>query len=125
MRSHLLILDLTVQAIAGLFRNFSPVPISLKFSPTFSSINFNVSGFMWSSLIHLDLSFVLACFRCGKLGHLRKDCKNPSGNKKGLPPGPCLHCGKGKHWKNECKSKFHKVGTLLTKEAGKTSETKN
>jgi hypothetical protein len=27
-----------------------------------------------------------------KPGHLRKDCKNPSGNKKVLPPGLCLHC---------------------------------
>ena len=26
--------------------------------PTFSSIRFSVSGFMWRSLIHLDLSFV-------------------------------------------------------------------
>jgi hypothetical protein len=59
MRSHLLILDLTAQAIAVLFRNFSPVPISLRLFPTFSSINFNVSGFMWSSLIHLDLTLVL------------------------------------------------------------------
>jgi hypothetical protein len=29
------------------------------------------------------------CSSCGKLGHLRKDCQNPSGNKKGLPPGLC------------------------------------
>jgi hypothetical protein len=41
-----------------LFRNFFPVPISSRLSPTFSSINFSVSGFIWSSLIHLDLSFV-------------------------------------------------------------------
>ena len=26
--------------------------------PTFSSVSFRVSGFIWSSLIHLDLSFV-------------------------------------------------------------------
>ena len=58
MRSHLSILDLTAQAIAVLFRNFCPVPISLRLLPTFSSINFSVSGFMWSSLIHIDLSFV-------------------------------------------------------------------
>jgi hypothetical protein len=25
--------------------------------------------------------------------HLRKDCKNPAGNKKGLPPGLCPCCG--------------------------------
>jgi hypothetical protein len=30
MRSHLSILDLTAQAIAVLFRNFSPVPISSR-----------------------------------------------------------------------------------------------
>jgi hypothetical protein len=58
MRSHLSILDLTAQAIAVLFKNFSPVPISSRLFPTFSSINFSVSGFMWRSLIHLDLSFV-------------------------------------------------------------------
>jgi hypothetical protein len=58
MRSHLLILDLTAQAIAVQFRNFSPVPISSRLFPTYSSISFTVSGFMWSSLIHLDLSFV-------------------------------------------------------------------
>ena len=58
MRSHLSILDLTAQAIAVLFRNFSPVPISSRLFPTFSSISFSVSGFMWSSLIHLDLTLV-------------------------------------------------------------------
>jgi hypothetical protein len=34
------------------------VPISLRLFPTFSSKIFGVSGFMLSSLIHLDLSFV-------------------------------------------------------------------
>jgi hypothetical protein len=58
MRSHLLVLDLTAQAIAVLFRNFSPVPICSRLSTTFSSINVIVSSFMWSSLIHLELSFV-------------------------------------------------------------------
>ena len=58
MRSHLSILDLTAQAIAVLFRNFSPVPISSRLFPTFSSISFSVSGFMWSSVIHLDLTLV-------------------------------------------------------------------
>jgi hypothetical protein len=57
MRSHLLILDLTAQVIGVLFRNFPPVSISLIFFPTFFSISFSVSSFMWSSLIHLDLSF--------------------------------------------------------------------
>ena len=58
MRSHLSILELTAQAVALLFRNFSPAPISSRLFPTFSSISFSVSGFMWSSLIHLDLSRV-------------------------------------------------------------------
>jgi hypothetical protein len=34
-----------------------------------------------------------ACFGCKKPGHLRKDCKNPSENKKGLSPGLCPYCG--------------------------------
>jgi hypothetical protein len=58
MTSHLSTLHLTAQAIAVLFRNFSPVPISSRLFPTFSSINFSVSGLIWRSLIHLDLSFV-------------------------------------------------------------------
>ena len=58
IRSHLSILDLTAQAIAVLFRNFSPVHISSRLFPTFSSIILSVSCFMWSSWIHLDLSFV-------------------------------------------------------------------
>jgi hypothetical protein len=49
MRSHLSILDLRAQATGVLFGNFSPVPISLRLFPTFSSISFSVSGFMWKS----------------------------------------------------------------------------
>jgi hypothetical protein len=58
MRSNLSILDLTSQAIAVLFRNFSPVPLFSRLYPAFSSISFSVSGLIWRSLIHLDLSFV-------------------------------------------------------------------
>jgi hypothetical protein len=58
MRSHLLILGLTEQVISVLFRNLSPVPISLRLFPNFSCICFSVYGFTWSSFIHLDLSFV-------------------------------------------------------------------
>jgi hypothetical protein len=58
MSSHLSILDLTAQSIAVLFRYFSPVPISLRLFPTFSSIIVSVSGLMWRSLIHLDLTLV-------------------------------------------------------------------
>ena len=58
MRSLFSILNLTAQAIAVIFRNFSPVPVSSRLFPTFFSISFTVSGFMWSSLIHLDLTLV-------------------------------------------------------------------
>jgi hypothetical protein len=59
IRSHLSILDLTAQAIAVLFRIFSPVPIPWRiFFPTFSCISCSVSGFMWNSLIHLHLTLV-------------------------------------------------------------------
>jgi hypothetical protein len=58
MMSHLLIIDLTAQASVVLFRNFFSVPMSLRLFPTFSSINCSVSGFMWSSLILLELSCV-------------------------------------------------------------------
>jgi len=34
------------------------VPICLRFFPTFSSISVSVCGFMWRSLIYLDLRFV-------------------------------------------------------------------
>jgi hypothetical protein len=52
------ILDLTAQAIAVLFRNFSPVPISSRLFPTFSSISFSVSGFNVKFLdpLRFDLS---------------------------------------------------------------------
>ena len=45
-------------AIGVLFRKISPVPMCSRLFPTFFSISFSVSGFMWRSLIHLDLSFV-------------------------------------------------------------------
>jgi hypothetical protein len=51
--SLLSILNLTAPAV--LLRNYSPVSKSSRIFPTFSSISFSVSGFMWSSLIHLDL----------------------------------------------------------------------
>jgi hypothetical protein len=55
-----------------------------------------------------------------KTGHLRKDCKSFSGDKKSITLGHCTRCGKGKHWRSECKSKSRKDGTPLTKEAGKS-----
>jgi hypothetical protein len=58
MRYYLLTLELTAQTIGILFRNFPPAPIFSRLFPTFSSINFSVSGFMWSSLIHLKFIFI-------------------------------------------------------------------
>ena len=58
MRFHLSILDFRALAIGVLFRNFIIVPTCLRLFPTFTSIRFSFSAFMWKSLIHLDLSFV-------------------------------------------------------------------
>jgi hypothetical protein len=58
MRSHLSILDLTAKPLLFCSRIFPLCP-SLRLFPTFSSISFSVSDFMWSSLIHLNLIFVL------------------------------------------------------------------
>lgn len=55
----------------------------------------------------------ITCFGCKKPGHLRKDCKNLSGDKKSIPLGPSQCCDK--HWRSECKSKSHKDGTPLTR----------
>jgi hypothetical protein len=44
--------------ISVLFRKFSPVPISLRLFPVFSSVSVTVSGFTWRFLIHLELSFL-------------------------------------------------------------------
>jgi hypothetical protein len=81
MRPHLSILDLTAQAIAVLFRNFFPVPISSRLFPAFSSICFSVSDFMWSSLIlsislvwDLHLEWLQALLLCGWLSQ-----SSPSG----------------------------------------------
>lgn len=61
-----------------------------------------------------------ACFRCGKVGHLERDC--PQGGSRGNPggvqgdsqPGLCPKCKKGKHWANECRSVKDINGQPLT-----------
>jgi hypothetical protein len=58
MRSHLSIVNARAWAIGVLFNKLSPVPMHSRLFSTFSSIRFNVSGFMLKSLIHLNLSFV-------------------------------------------------------------------
>ena len=57
-RSHLFIVALIVCATGVLPRKWSPVPMSCRLLPTFSSIRFNVVRLILRSLIHLDLSFV-------------------------------------------------------------------
>ena len=56
MRSHLLIVDLSVWTIGVLFRKLSVVPMCSRILPSFSSVS--VTGFMLSSFMHLNLSFV-------------------------------------------------------------------
>jgi hypothetical protein len=63
-------------------------------------------------------TYGITCFGYKKPGHLRKDCKNLSRDKRNIPLGPFQRCDK--HWRSECKSKSHKDGTPLTREAGKT-----
>ena len=58
MKSYLLSVNLNVCAINVLFRNLSALLMCSRMFPPFSSIRFAVSGFMLSSFIHLDLSFV-------------------------------------------------------------------
>jgi len=55
MGSYLLIIDHSFWA-AFLF--MSPIPLSSRLFPTFSSVRFSIFDFMLRSLIHLDLSFV-------------------------------------------------------------------
>ena len=57
MRSHLLVVDLSASAVNVWFRQSSPVPLSSKLVPTFSSIRMRVSGVPLRSLMHLELSF--------------------------------------------------------------------
>ena len=40
------------------FLGASLIPLCSRLFPTFSSIRFTVSGFMWRSLIHINMSFV-------------------------------------------------------------------
>ena len=56
MRSHLIVVHLLVFTIGVLLR-ISPVPMRSRLFPTFTSIRFNVSGFMLRILIHFVLSF--------------------------------------------------------------------
>ena len=57
MRSHLLMVYLSMCSIGILFRNFSLVAMSSRLFPVFSSMWLNRSSFKLQSLIHLELSF--------------------------------------------------------------------
>ena len=60
-----------------------------------------------------------ACFRCGKQGHLRKNCPEKGSGSRGSgtrPPGVplCPKCRKGNHWASECRSVRNIHGQPLT-----------
>lgn len=48
-----------------------------------------------------------ACFKCGKMGHIKKQCPEKGrtgGSARMRQPGLCPRCKKGNHWANECRS---------------------
>lgn len=59
MKAHLLIVENSVCAMDVLFRKTSLVPMSQRLFPTFSSIRFNIFGFILSLLIYLNLGFMV------------------------------------------------------------------
>ncbi|XP_015338814.1 endogenous retrovirus group K member 6 Gag polyprotein-like [Marmota marmota marmota] len=53
------------------------------------------------------------CFKCGKEGHIRRNCPERSeGAGRGMP-GICPRCHKGNHWSSECRSKFDIQGNPI------------
>lgn len=47
----------------------------------------------------------VTCYKCGKKGHIQKQCKGGLGRSgPARVPDLCPKCKKGKHWANECRS---------------------
>lgn len=56
-----------------------------------------------------------ACFSCGKMGHMKRQCPQRGRGKEQRQEGPgiCPKCRKGKHWANECRSVKDIDGNVL------------
>ena len=66
MRLHLLVVDFSAYASIVLFRKSFPVPVDPRLFPIFSFIRLSVSGSVFRSLSHLELSFVQGD-KCGSI----------------------------------------------------------